>query len=304
MSMLLSVLARQVPLDVVRDGDIATLGFLSMPRPGMLTFVESRKVLKALRRAPRPLAVITSAEVAAALPPLDGLALADDPRLRFFELHNHLAREILFYGEHAPTTIDPTAHVHPTASIAELDVQIGARTFVGPHVTIQGRCRIGADVVVHPGVVLGAEGFQTSRFGDAMLDMAHAGGIRIDDGVVVHANAVVARGVFDEETVIGEGSRIGNLAFVSHNAQIGRRCIVGHGAAINGNVVVGDDAWIGPGSTVSDRLRVGPGARVTLGAAVIHDVAAGQHVTGNVAVEHRRHLRHIAAIDGTMTRRL
>jgi hypothetical protein len=32
---------------------------------------------------------------------------------------------------------------------------------------------------------------------------------------------------------------------------------------------------------------------------VISDVAAGQQVTGNLAVEHRKHLRHLAAIDRT-----
>ena len=301
MKVLLSALACLVPLDVAQDGECSTLGFLSTPRPGMLTFVESRKALKAVRAAPRPLAVITTEEVAAALPPLDGVALSKHPRRSFFELHNHLARESVFYGAHTPTTIDPTADVHPTASIAAMDVQVGPRTIVGPHVTIRGRCRIGAGVVLHPGVVLGAEGFQTSRFGDVMIDMVHAGGLQIDDGVVVHANVVVARAVFDEETVLGEGSRIGNLAFVSHNAQIGRQCFIGHGAVINGFVVVGDGAWIGPGSTVSDRLHVGAGAWVTLGAVVISDVAAGQKVTGNVAVEHRKHLRHIAAIDGTRT---
>jgi UDP-3-O-[3-hydroxymyristoyl] glucosamine N-acyltransferase len=213
-------------------------------------------------------------------------------------LHNHLARHTDFYGAHAPTVVDPSADVDPTASIAGLDVQVGPRAVVGPHVTIRGRCRIGAGVVLHPGVVLGAEGFQTSRFDGGVLDMAHAGGLHIGDHVTVHANAVVARALFDEETVVGEWSRIGNLAFVSHNVHIGRRCFVGHGAVINGNVVVGEDSWIGPGSTVCDRLRIGAGARVTMGAAVIDDVAPGQRVTGSVAVEHRTFLRHIAAITG------
>ncbi|HEY3383545.1 MAG TPA: DapH/DapD/GlmU-related protein [Vicinamibacterales bacterium] len=298
MKLSLTALARLVAFDVVRDGEFSTLGFLSMPRPGILTFVESRRVLKAVRSSPRPLGVITTPDIAPELPQLDGVALAANPRRTFYELHNHLARHTDFYGGHAPTIIDPAADVHPTASIASRDVQIGPRAVVGPHVTILGRCRIGADVVLHPGVVLGAEGFQTSRFDDGVLDMAHAGGIHIGDGVTVHANAVVARALFDEETVIGEGSRIGNLAFVSHNAQIGRHCFIGHGAVVNGNVVIGEDSWIGPGSTLCDRLCIGAGARITLGAAVIHDVAPGQQVTGNVAVEHRKFLRHIAAVNG------
>ncbi len=293
----LRAFASIIPLDIAQDGECATLGFLSDPKPWMLTFVESSKALKAVRRAPRPLLVITTAELAPSLPPLDGVAHSPQPRRSFIDLHNRLTRDTDFYGAHLPTAIDATATIHPTATIGPVDIQIGPRAVVGPHVTISGRCRIGSDVVLHAGVVLGAEGFQTSRIADEMIDMAHAGGLRIDDGVVVHANAVVARGVFHDETVIGTGSRIGNLAFVSHNTQIGARCFIGHGAVVNGFAVVEDGAWVGPGSTVSNRLRLGAGARVSLGAVVIADVPEGQQVTGNVAVEHRKHLRGIARME-------
>lgn len=284
--------------DLVADVEFSTLGFLSMPRPDMLTFVESRGMLKALRAAPRPLSVITTDELAPTLAGLSGIAAAADPRRAFFELHNHLARNTGFYGTHRPTHIDPTAEVDPAASIAATDVCVGPRTVIGPHVSIRGRCQIGADVVLHPGVVLGGRGFQTTRFPDRVLDMTHAGGIRIGDGVVVHSNAVVASGVFHDDTTIGDDCRVGNLAFVSHSVKIGRRSFIGHLAVVNGGVSVGDDAWVGPGSTIRDRVTIGAGARISLGTTVIEDVQPGQQMTGSVGVTHRRYLRHVSAIGG------
>jgi UDP-3-O-[3-hydroxymyristoyl] glucosamine N-acyltransferase len=292
--MRLSAIAGVSALLVKRDGEFSTLGFLSMPRPNMLTFVESRGALARLRTAPRPLAVITTPRLADELHEVAAVAVADNPRRAFFEIHNHLASGTDFYGAREPSSIDPTAVVHPSALVDPAGVRIGPRTVVGARVVVQGRCRIGADVVLHAGAVLGAEGFQASAFSDRILDMVHAGGVDVADNVVVYANAVIARAVFDEVTSLAEGTRVGNLAFVSHNVRVGRGCFIGHGAVVNGNVVIGDGTWVGPGSTIADCVHIGAGVRVSLGSTVIADLADGTHVTGNVAIEHRRYLRLMA----------
>jgi UDP-3-O-[3-hydroxymyristoyl] glucosamine N-acyltransferase len=296
--MRLSAIAGVSSLRVKQDGDFSTLGFLSVPRQGMLTFVESRRAFARLRKAPRPLAVITTPLLADELQDVHAVACADNPRRAFFDIHNHLASVTDFYGTRETSSIDPTAVIHPSAVIPPDGVRIGPRTVVGPRVVIQGRCRIGAGVVLHPGVVLGGEGFQASAFPDGVVDMVHAGGVEVADNVVVYANAVVARAVFDEWTALGEGTRVGNLAFVSHNARVGRRCFIGHGTVVNGNVVIGDGTWVGPGSTIADGLRIGSGVRISLGSAVIADLPDGIQVTGNVAIEHRRYLRHMARAAG------
>ncbi len=116
--------------------------------------------------------------------------------------------------------------------------------------------------------------------------MTHVGGVHIGDDAIVLANATIARGLFRQDTVIGDYCRIGNNAFVSHNTQLGRRTTVGHGAVVNGNVNVGHDVWIGPGATVANNITIGDSARVDLGATVIGTVAPGQHVGGPPAIDH------------------
>jgi len=284
---------------VVRDGEFETLGMLSDPQPGMLAFVEGDHSLRQVSRVPRISSIVATPVMASKLGALPdvGIATSDEPRRSFFEVHNHLARTTDFYWRDFPTAIDESAEVHPRAYVAERNVRIGPGTVVEPGACIHERCLIGASVVIRSGAVLGSEGFQTGRGGDRMIDMDHAGGIRVGDRVRILAGAVVAAAIFRQFTTIGEDDRVGNQAFVSHNVQIGPRCLIGHGSVVNGNVVIGRDAVIGPGATLAHSIRIGEGSDVSLGSAVISDVAAGKKVTGNVAVDHFRYLRHIASME-------
>jgi UDP-3-O-[3-hydroxymyristoyl] glucosamine N-acyltransferase len=291
----LSDCAGIVPISVQRDAEFRTLGFLVDPHPGMLVFLESARYLSLLARCRSAVAcVVAPPALAERLDEVPGLALCAAPRRAFFDLHNHLAENTDFYGRGAPTEVDPSATVHPSAFVSPRGVSIGARSEVQPGAVILEGATIGADVLVQPGVVLGGVGLQCSRFADRVVDLRHAGRVVVEDDVQILAHAVVARAVFHQATTMASGCRVGNHAFISHNASIGPRTFVGHGAVINGNVVVGRDCWIGPGAVVSHCVRIGDGARVSLGATVVRDVEPGQQVSGNFALEHRQFLRRLA----------
>jgi UDP-3-O-[3-hydroxymyristoyl] glucosamine N-acyltransferase len=129
-----------------------------------------------------------------------------------------------------------------------------------------------------------------------MMDMVHAGGVLVQDRAHILSNAVIAAAVFRQFTRVGEDSRIGNLAFLSHNVQVGPRCFVGHGAVVCGNTRLGAEVWIGPGATVSNNLQIGDRGKVSLGAAVVGDVPPESRVTGNIAIDHHKLLRHMASL--------
>ena len=283
-------------IKVLRDGSFRTLGFLSDPQPGMIVFLEDEKYLDLLRRTPGISCVITTGELAEKVEHIPGVAVSADPKIALFELHNHLALKTDFYWNGFPTEIDRTASVHPRACIAENSVRIGANTIIGANVTISERCLIGSSVTILAGAVLGSAGFQSAVTGNGTIDMVHAGGIVIQDKVVIYSNAVIAAAVFRQFTTIGEDSRIGNVAFVSHNVQVGSRCLIGHGSVINGNVRLGSDVWIGPGATLTNNIALGDGAQVSLGATVTIDVRDGERVTGMLAMDHNKMLCHIRSL--------
>jgi UDP-3-O-[3-hydroxymyristoyl] glucosamine N-acyltransferase len=118
----------------------------------------------------------------------------------------------------------------------------------------------------------------------------------VEENVEIFANATSAVGLFRQSTCIGRETRIGNNAFVSHNVEVGPRSFVGHGAIVNGHVRIGREVWIGPGAVITNSVSIGDGARVSLGSVVVSHLNAGEHVSGNFAVPHRRLLRHVASL--------
>ncbi len=293
--MLLSELAAVAGFDVRRDAPFETPAFLSDAQPGMLVFIETERYVAAALRAAALAAVITTPELAPRFDGVPGLATAHHPRRAFYRVHEHLSASG-FYWPPFDTEIHATARVHPAAWVAARNVRIGPHSTVEPHATILERSLIGARVTVRAGAVIGSAGFQTADLDGRLQELVHAGGVRLADDVCVFSNAVIASAVFHQFTDIGMQTRIGNAAFVSHNVSTGARCFVGHGSVVNGFTRLGNDVWIGPGATLANRIAVGDRAYITMGAVVIGDVQPDQHLTGNIAIEHRTLLRHIAAL--------
>ncbi|HYO83619.1 MAG TPA: glycosyltransferase [Bryobacteraceae bacterium] len=284
-------------LTIVRNGRFANAGFIDTTAPESLTFVESRRFAMALQHAPSIACVLTTPDLINAVPEHLGLAVCDQPRTRFVDIHNHLATNTNFYWRDFPTTIHPTARIHPAALVAPLNVTVGAGTIIEANAVIAERVMIGDRCTVQSGAILGAEGFQTDRSGEHFREMLHAGAVRVDADARVFAGAIIARGLFRELTSIGSQARIGNRAFVSHNVQVGSRSFVGHGAVVNGNVRIGEGAWVGPQASIANGLCIGANAHVGLGSTVIRDVERDARVLGAIAVRSDRMLRFAAGLE-------
>ena len=126
--------------------------------------------------------------------------------------------------------------------------------------------------------------------------MAHAGGVRLGDRVELQANTCVDRAIFGGFTEIGEDTKCDNLVHIAHNVKIGRRCLLAAQAMIAGSVTIGDDVWIGPSAAVLSEITIGDGAYVTIGSVVTRNVAPGQHVTGNFAIDHDKFIVFLKTI--------
>lgn len=284
-----------MPFEVCADGEFITLGFFTDSLDRMLAFVENARFVKRLCSHTSVSAVITTPQIASSIGGKVGIAVSDDPRRTFFLLQNALAATD-FYGVRKMSQISPSARIHPRASVAETGVEIGADVLVGANAVIGSGCRLASGVVVQAGAVLGAAGFQTLQGNHGYIEMAHTGEVLVEEGAIIFANATIARGLFRQATRIGAGCRIGNNAFLSHNVQIGSESFIGHGAVVNGNTHIGRRCWIGPGAIVSNGMTLGDETEVSLGSVVVHDIGAGEHVSGNFAVAHKNFLRHVAQI--------
>ncbi|MCC6661820.1 MAG: UDP-3-O-(3-hydroxymyristoyl)glucosamine N-acyltransferase [Phycisphaerales bacterium] len=163
-------------------------------------------------------------------------------------------------------------------------VGIGPGTLLRAGVTILDRCTVGARCILHPGVIVGTDGFgyRPAPDGRGVVKIPHIGYVRIEDDVEIGANSCIDRGKFGP-TVIGAGTKIDNLVQIAHNCVVGRACLIAGQAALAGSVTLGDGVILGGQVGVADNLRIGPGAVLAAQSGVTGHLAGGLTYLGTPA---------------------
>jgi UDP-3-O-[3-hydroxymyristoyl] glucosamine N-acyltransferase len=214
------------------------------------------------------------------------LVVVENPKLAFIDVVDGL------FGRPRLTGVHPTAVLHPEATIGR-DVLIGPFTYVGKAeigdgTALYGHCyvydgvRIGRNVVVHAGCVIGVDGFGFERDARGRLHkFPHLGGVVIEDDVEIQALTAIDRGSLSD-TVLERGSKIGSGSHVGHNAAVGEDAMLAQGV-LGGSVRVGARTWLGPGVLVRDGLRIGDDSYVGLGSLVVKDLEPQASVMGSPA---------------------
>src|SRR5437879_2821454 len=116
---------------------------------------------------------------------------------------------------------------------------IGAACLIYPRVTIRERSRIGSRVIIHSGVVIGADGFGFEFVENRHKKIPQLGIVQIDDDVEIGANTTVDRARFGR-TWIQQGVKIDNLVQIAHNVVIGKNSVIAAQTGISGSTRVGE----------------------------------------------------------------
>jgi UDP-3-O-[3-hydroxymyristoyl] glucosamine N-acyltransferase len=301
------------------DGDLVIRAArpLHDAEPGSITFVEDERHAQQLG-ACRASAVVVPNGLS--VPGLSVLRVAD-PVTAFATIVRHLHGR----AEPPPHGIDPSALIHPTASIGEHcsvfpfacigeGSVVGARCRIHSGVVIGRFCRIGDDVIlyanavlydgtlvgnrtiVHANAVLGADGFGYRFHNGRHVKVPQLGHVEIGADVEVGACTTIDRGTF-QATRVGDGTKIDNLVMVAHNCQIGRHNLFVSQMGIAGSSSTGDYVVVAGQAGIVDHVRIGDGAMIGAQAGVTKEVPAGQRMLGSPATPEREQKRILMTLE-------
>lgn len=325
-----SHLSAHLGLELFGDGEmmIDGVGTLRSATPSQASFLANpgyRDDLPATRAG----LVILKAEDADACP--GSYLISTDPYLSY-------ARMASLFANFA--TAEPGVHpsaVIDTSALVGNGVHVGPHVVIGPNCEIGDGCSIGASTVieagsrlgtscrihgrvfigqnvrlgnrveVHPGAVLGADGFGIALAGDHWEKVPQLGGVLIGDDCEIGANTTIDRGAI-EDTILEEDVRVDNLVQIAHNVRIGAHTAIAGMAGIAGSATIGSYCLLGGKSGVSGHVKIAD--HVTLGANSVahHSIdEPGSTWSGlipsQVLTQWQRNLSHVRKLD-QLSRRL
>ncbi|NOZ53473.1 MAG: UDP-3-O-(3-hydroxymyristoyl)glucosamine N-acyltransferase [Gammaproteobacteria bacterium] len=207
--------------------------------------------------------------------------------------------------------VDPTAYVGPncvigagavigansyigSASIIGKNVCIGEQAYFFGNVTVCSDVVIGDRVILHPGVVIGADGFGLAQEEEEgrWLKIPQLGAVRIGNDVEIGANTTVDRGAI-EDTVIDDGVKLDNLIQVAHNVCIGAHTVIAALTGVAGSVKIGKHCTIAGQVGFVGHIEIVDNVVITGKSLITRSITkAGTYSSGMPMMEHKQWRRN------------
>ncbi|MGY3040389.1 UDP-3-O-[3-hydroxymyristoyl] glucosamine N-acyltransferase [Rhodanobacter sp. TND4EL1] len=315
-------LAERIGLVISGDDTrlIDGVGTLAGAGPSQLSFLSNSKYTSQLATTRAGVVVMREADLAAS--PTTAL-LAADPYVAYAKLAALFEKmPTAAPGVHPSAVVAGDARISPSASIgpgcviAERaviedgvvlgphciigeDCTVGAHSRLVARVTLVTRVTLGRRVLIHPGAVIGSDGFglafdRSASAHGAWVKLPQLGGVRIGDDCEIGANTTIDRGALDD-TVLEEDVRLDNQIQIAHNVHVGAHTAMAGCAAVAGSAKIGRYCMIGGNAGVLGHLELADGVTITAKSLVTHSIREPGEYSSGVPLQDNRQWRKNAA---------
>lgn len=243
------------------------------------------------------------------------LLVTDDPYYAFQQivvlLHGHRKHPQVGISENA--NISPNAilgkgcNVNNNVTISD-DVRIGDNCYFYPGVFIGPGVEMGSECIVYPNAVV----YDGTQIGDRVIIQANAsvghdgfgfathqgqhhkipqiGCVILEDDVEIGACAAIERGTLDE-TVIGKGTKVGDVVAIGHGTKIGPHCLLVPQAGISGSTTLGHHCVLGGQVGVTGHIKIGNMVQIGAQSGVHTNIPDGAKYLGSPAIDAKKTMR-------------
>ena len=303
----LGELAVKFGCDLVGDPKtrISFSSTLISAKQGDLSFYSNVFYLKQLESTAASAVVIKPSDLKHC--PVDAL-LTDDPHIIFSKIVALLNPLPTFEPNiDASASISEKAIIPNSAFVGALcfigdGVKIGENVYIGPgciidghikigsnsrliaNVTVVNKVAIGKETMIHPGSVIGSDGFGNMKTEKGWLKIHQIGGVKIGNDVEIGSNTTIDRGSLDD-TEIHDGVRLDNQIQIGHNVCIGEHTAVAASAAIAGSAIIGKRCMIAGQVGLVGHIEICDDVRINGGSVVTKSIKKSGVYSGSFAAD-------------------
>jgi UDP-3-O-[3-hydroxymyristoyl] glucosamine N-acyltransferase len=135
-------------------------------------------------------------------------------------------------------------------------------------------------VIVHPGAVIGADGFGYGHNTDGTtVKIPQKGKVIIAAGCEIGANTCIDRSTI-EETILAENVKLDNLVQIGHNVRIGKNTIISSQTGISGSTQIGEQVVMGGQVGIADHVKIADGVMIAAKSGISGSVKTKMIVAG------------------------
>jgi UDP-3-O-[3-hydroxymyristoyl] glucosamine N-acyltransferase len=303
----LGELAEYVGGRVHGDGSVKICAAATLGRAGTgdISFLTNDKYQKQLLTTKASAVIVGRDTVTASVP----LLIADDPYFAFMQimvlLHGHRKHKKVGISPKAAISdsakIGADCHIHDYVTIADgakvgdgciiyPGVYIGENVAVGsdcifyPNVVVYEGCKIGNRVIINANSTIGEDGFGYASHNGVHHKIPQIGSVVIEDEVEIGGCCGIERGTLSD-TIIGQGSKLGDLIAIGHGAKIGAHCLLVAQVGIAGSTTLGHHCVVGGQVGIVGHINIGNNVTIGAQAGVINDISDGKVVLGAPAID-------------------
>jgi len=295
--------------------EISHISTLESGQTGSLSFFSNRSYINKLRETKASAVIISPDDIEHCSV---GAIITDDPYLlysKIVELLHPLRVNSPGISKSAVIekncNISDSCYVGPLTSIGE-GVKINENVYIGPgcvihgdieiardsrlhaNITIINSVKIGERTQIHPGVVIGADGFGNVKTPNGWKKINQIGGVIIGDDVEIGSNTTIDRGSITN-TVIENGARLDNLIQIGHNTVIGEHTAIASSAAIAGSVNIGKNCMIAGQVGIVGHIEICDDVRINGAAVVTKDIKKSGIYSGSIPFEDDKKWKKLVA---------
>jgi len=277
-------LADRVGVELIGDDcRIDEVASLRRAGPGSITFLADCRYRQYLTQTQASAVIVSSQDLNAC--PAAAL-LSDNPYLTFAKITGLLHPQPLEpSGIHSTSIVNADCDIAASAvigayTVIKQGVVVGDNVVIGPgciigreciigessrlvgNVTLCRRSVLGRRVIIHPGAVIGSDGFGLANDNGVWVKIPQLGKVVIGDDVEIGANTTVDCGTL-EDTVLEGGVKLDNQIQIAHNVRIGAHTAIAGCVGIAGSAKIGRHCTIAGAAGIEGHLEIADHVHIT-----------------------------------------